>query len=77
MTEPTTTAPATTLHGEPTLLMRASEAREHLQISKSFWCRLRAQGLLPEPVKIAGLVRWRRRDIEELAEKGVPRRRKK
>lgn len=53
------------------LLLSATECREVLGLSKSLWTRLRAQGRLPQPVRIAGLLRWKRRDIERLAETGV------
>lgn len=53
------------------LLLSAAECREILGLSRSLWQRLRAAGKLPEPVRLASLLRWRRRDIERLAETGV------
>lgn len=53
-------------------LLTAKTLAEILSTSvRSIW-RYRSSGLLPEPVTIAGAIRWRRSDIEKWIAMGCP-----
>ncbi len=52
-------APAPT----PLDLLDAAEVARRLSISKSSLWRLRDRGLLPQPVRLGSLVRWRAVDV--------------
>ena len=55
------------------VLMTVQEVGRALQLSvRSVW-RLRSAGLLPEPVKLGGAVRWNRETIDEWIRQGCPR----
>jgi predicted DNA-binding transcriptional regulator AlpA len=63
---PITAAPA-----EP-LLITAEELARLLHISLRTLWRLRSAGRLPEPVRIAGMVRWRVDEIKNWVAAGCP-----
>lgn len=61
----TTVAPISaddTPDGTP-LLLTADMLATQLQVSKRTLWRLRSAGLLPQPVRLGGTVRWRASDI--------------
>ncbi len=45
-------------------LLTVEQVGQALQVSKSTICKLIREGLFPEPMKVAGLSRWRRKDID-------------
>lgn len=58
---------------EVPLLLTAEQVAGMLNISvRSVW-RLRSAGMLPEPVKVGGNVRWNARGIREWIAQGCPR----
>jgi len=61
----------TTLAIEPELLTDA-EAAHLCGMGRSTWRRLHAAGKVPEPVRLGGCVRWRRREILDWIEEGCP-----
>lgn len=53
-------------------LLTVEQVGQALQVSKSTICKLIREGLFPEPMKVAGLSRWRRKDIAlYVARKGI------
>ncbi len=59
------------LPSEP-LLVTAGEVATMLRIStRSLW-RLRSAGILPEPLRIGGAVRWRADEIRQWITEGCP-----
>lgn len=44
-------------------LLTVEQVGQALQISKSTICKLIREGLFPEPMKVAGLSRWRQKDL--------------
>lgn len=50
----------------PPGLMTAPEVAEHFGCNVSTVWRWAKQGILPKPIKIAGITRWRRPEIEAL-----------
>ena len=48
----------------PPALLTVEEAARELRVSKRTVWKLLKAGSFPEPVKVAGLTRWRRRDLD-------------
>lgn len=48
----------------PSNLMDAVEVAAHFNVSRTTIWRWVKSGVLPKPVKLGGLVRWRRDEIE-------------
>lgn len=61
------TANAPTPDPAPLLLIDAAEVARRLSISKSSVWRLRDRGLLPQPVRLGSIIRWRAAEVEVFA----------
>jgi predicted DNA-binding transcriptional regulator AlpA len=57
-------------------LLTAAEAAEMAGAAKRSWWRFVSSGRAPAPVRLGGLVRWRRAELAEWIAAGCPRCRK-
>jgi excisionase family DNA binding protein len=56
---------------EPRLLS-ASLAASYCSVSVRTWHRCRASGKIPLPVRVGGLVRWKREELDQWIDFGCP-----
>ncbi|MBX9655581.1 helix-turn-helix domain-containing protein [bacterium] len=57
---------------QPSVLMTVHDLGQTLKVSiRSIW-RFRRSGLLPEPIRIGGAIRWRSEDVARWIEQGCP-----
>ena len=58
--------------GEESALVDVKEAARMCSISASMLYKLNVAGVLPKPIKLGKLLRWKRQDILEWIDQGCP-----
>lgn len=59
---------------DPSLMLTAADVATMLACSTKTVYRLADRGVLPRPVRLGGLLRWRRWDVEQWIAEGCPAR---
>ena len=60
------------VESDETMLFDANGAARVCAMSRTAWYKRMACGQVPRPVRIGGLVRWRRRELEDWIAAGCP-----
>ncbi len=61
------------VNDEEPMLLTALQVANWLNLSVRTLWRTLSRGWMPEPVRMGGIVRWRRKDIAEWVELGCPK----